>query len=221
MSNKFEYYDILGILVPGSLLITWIPICFPSARELAVPEFPEAFAVVICTALAVFLGQVVQALASLAEPLLHRSWGGRPSDLALSGTLTKYLPQDSTDRIKRKLAETIGGTPSDRSLFLYAMQVTDGSGIGRVSRFNSLYAYHRGLLTTVALGLAMFIASMIFGSAAQWTWGQCLGVFASLFGLLVLIWYRTWQRGCYYAREVLLCAERVTKSEAAGKPSKE
>lgn len=214
MSDKFEYYDLLGILVPGSLLITWIPVCFPAAAELAVPQFPEAFGVVLCTAVAVFLGQMVQAVASLIEPLLHRSWGGRPSDLALAGTLTKYLPPDSAERIKRKLSEAIGGTPSERSVFLYAMQLTDGAGNGRVPRFNSLYAYHRGLLTTLGLGLILFACSVLWGAASKWSPGQCVGVLLGLVALFTLVWHRTKQRGCYYAREVLLCAERVVQSPA-------
>jgi hypothetical protein len=214
MSDKFEYYDLLGILVPGSLLIAWIPVCFPAVSELAVPGFPEAFGVVLCTAVAVFLGQMVQAVASLTEPLLHRSWGGRPSDLALAGTLPKYLPQDSSERIKRRLAEAMGGESSERSVFLYAMQLTDGAGIGRAPRFNSLYAYHRGLLTTLGLGLILFVCSMLWGAASKWTLGQCVGVFLGLGVLFALVWYRTKQRGCYYAREVLLCAERVAQSPA-------
>lgn len=214
MSDKFDYYDLLGILVPGSLLIAWIPLCFPSLAEMTVPEFPEAFGVVVCTAIAVFLGQMVQAISSLIEPLLHRSWGGRPSDLALAGTLPKYLPADSAARIKRKLSETIGGEPSGRSIFLYAMQLTDGAGIGRAPRFNSLYAYHRGLLTTIVLGLILFICSMLWGAASKWDFDQCLGVFLGLGAFLSLVWYRTKQRGCYYAREVLLCAERMAPSSA-------
>jgi len=210
VSEKFDHYDLFGILVPGILLFCWIPICFPDATHLASTlNFPEAFSVVVCTAVAVFLGHLVQAIASLIEPFLYWTWGGRPSDRALAGTLVKYLPKDSAERIKVRLAEVVGGTPSERSVFLHAMQVSDGASVGRVARFNSLYAYHRALLALIALDLVLFFASMIWGAAKGWSWPQRVGVLSVLLLLLILFWNRTRQRACYYVREVLFTAERI------------
>ena len=224
MSDKFDYYDLLGVLVPGLLLICWVPFCFPEAAQLvAGTKFPEAFSVVLCTAIAVFMGHVIQALASLVEPFLYRTWGGRPSDTALAGTLSKYLPRDSAERIRKTLIEAIGREPSDRSIFLHAMQLSEGASVGRVARFNSLYAYHRSLLVLLTLGLILFLTSMIWGAARAWSWTHCIAVFVILFGLLVLFWNRTRQRACYYAREVLLTAERMHRDSAvtAAKSPKE
>jgi hypothetical protein len=215
MSEKLDHYDLLGILVPGLLLICWIPICFPDTTQLASSlRFAEAFTVVICTAIAVFLGHLIQAVASLVEPTLYRTWGGRPSDRALAGTLVKYLPKDAAERIKIRLVEVVGGAPSERSLFLHAMQVSDGASVGRVARFNSLYAYHRALLVLIAFNLLLFLASMLWGAANRWSWPQCVGVLSVLLLLLILFWNRTRQRACYYAREVLLTAERIHRDSA-------
>ena len=79
MTSKFNYYDILGVLVPGVLFSAWIPICFPDLAEITANwPFPEAFTVIVLTALAVFLGQIIQALGSIMEHALFKTWGGRP-----------------------------------------------------------------------------------------------------------------------------------------------
>ena len=111
--------------------------------------------------------------------------------------------------MREKLKEAVGDTAEHHSLFLYAMQLTDGQDVGRVRRFNTLYAYHRALLVLVLLcGLTLGV-SMIWGVAAGWATGQkiCAGI--GILTLLVLIWHRAWQRACYYVREVLLTAERI------------
>jgi hypothetical protein len=50
MSDKFEFYDVLGILVPGSILLALIALSFPEITSaFASIGFPDAFAV-ICQA---------------------------------------------------------------------------------------------------------------------------------------------------------------------------
>ena len=208
MTSKFDYYDLLGILVPGVLLISWLPVCFPDAGWTGAEVFPEAFGVIALTALSVFLGQLVQAIGSMLEPALFKTWGGRPSDIALGGGLPKYLPADSAERIKKKLSTAAGGNGSNHALFLLAMQRADGQNSGRAQRFNSLYAYHRGLLVLIIVSFALLMASFICGAGKAWSIGSKLGIVLLFIGLLVLVWHRTRQRACYYVREVLHCAER-------------
>lgn len=218
MADKFDAYDLLGIIVPGALLLGWAAYCFPEAAA-GSPQvaFPEAFTFVLLTALAVFLGQIVQSLASLVEPVIHWTWRGRPSDVALRSGLKRYLPAETSRRIKRKLQEAIGRDSEDHSLFLYAMQQTDGRDVGRVRRFNSLYAYHRALLVLSAVGALMLGGAMIWGWAAVWRWQSKAAAAAAFVLLIWLVWYRAWQRACYYVREVLLTAERLLDDEKKGK----
>ena len=210
MMEKFDLYDLLGTIVPGTLVLGWTVACFPElATWFSQVQFPEAFTVVVLTALAVFVGQLVQAVASLVEPAIYRTWGGRPSDAALDKGLKGFLPENSAERIKGKLQEAVGRSAERHSLFLYSMQLSDGQDIGRARRFNTLYAYHRGLLVLVVFCGVMLGAAMIWGQAAAWPTGQKLAAGAVVLLLMVLIWYRAWQRACYYVREVLLTAERV------------
>lgn len=217
MSDKFEYYELFSIFIPGTLLVGLIPFCFPAiAPSVSNTGFPDAFVVIILTASAVFLGQLVQAIASLVEPALFWTWGGRPSNRALTDGIPHYMPVDSAKRIRTKLQQRIGVEATTHALFLFAMQRSDGADIGRARRFNSLYAYHRGLVVLVVVVTGMLALSMQWGRAAQWDCGlKTLSLI--VMGLLaVLMWYRAKQRAFYYVREVLHTSERVLDDKKEG-----
>ncbi len=109
MESKFDYYDVLGNLVPGTLLVCWACVCFPSAAALlADVPLPDAFQFVALTALAIFTGHMIQAVGSLVEPLLHRTWGGQPSGRALGEGLGRYLPPEKAALVAARLADRFG-----------------------------------------------------------------------------------------------------------------
>lgn len=216
MTDKMEFYEIMGVIVPGSLLVLVVPVAFPALATLLAPSsFPDAFKVIVLIALAIFFGQAILAVGSLLEPPLHWTFGGRPSDRALEAGLgPRYLPPDSAKRIKARLAEATGPGASERSLFLYAMRVGEAAQGSRVSRFNGLYAYHRSLLVLLLASLSVLASSLIWGAASSWTWQQAAVATAVLLALVALFWYRTKQRAYYYVREVLFTAEHVIMQKA-------
>ena len=217
MTNKLELYDILGVLVPGALVVYLIPTCFRAPTELSsATRFPDAFLVIALTALAVFVGQLIQALGSSLEPVLYWTWGGKPSKTALeTGLGDRYLPADAANRIRGKLQAAVGSDQSATSLFLFAMQRAEGAAGSRASRFNALYAYHRALLVLAGLAIILFIAAMEWGAFAPWSPATKALLLLANAALLALLWYRTKQRSFYYVREVLLTAERVLDDRSA------
>jgi len=119
------------------LFPTFLPFCFPAILAIgAMPHFPDAFWVVALTVLAVFLGQILQAISSLLEPVLFWSWGGRPSDRALTKGLKGYLPKDAANAIKQTL--DTAARSNGHGTFLFAMQKADSSERTRTPRFNAL-----------------------------------------------------------------------------------
>lgn len=215
MTEKLDIYDVLSTIVLGVLLVCAVPVCFPTVLHTQTPKYPDAFAVIALTAVSWVAGQLVQALSSLIEPVLFRTFGGAPSERALNGTLpTRYLSKPESARIKEKLLAAMGDPEaSNASVFRYATHRTEGAGTGRTARFNALYAYHRGLLTTVLLLFVMLVVSGQSGSA--WSLNVRWGLACGTAVILLLCWIRTKQRGFYYAREVLGAAERVLDEAAA------
>ena len=211
MAEKFDIYDVLAVLVPGTMLLCAAALFFPeAAKEATIQGFPQAFSVIALTAAAMFLGQLVQALVSWAEPVLEWSWGGRLSERALSqGLGERYFPQECANRISARLTAALGVESATRSKFVFALQMAETSGNGRVGRFNALYAYHRALFFMVFISLLLLIMSSIWGHAGTWPITTRIGSIICGCLLAALLWHRTRQRGIYYVREVLYTTERL------------
>ncbi len=208
MVEKLNFYDLVGVLIPGVIMTAVLPLLFPKiVAFLPLSFFPEAFSVIILVGVAFFFGQVIQAFGSLAEPLLFWTWGGRPSESIISGKAISYLPKDSATRIDCALKKAIGRDAAKRSVFLYAIQLSL-SVPSRSQRFQGLYAYHRSLLVTSLSMGALTAMSAKWGSFAGMGHVGLAVVFGSLLLLCFLLWHRTRQRAYYHAREVLLAAER-------------
>lgn len=209
--DKLSIYEVLSWVVPGTLLLGIIGILFPDcAKAVSAMPAPEAFKVAFLAALAIFVGQIAQAIASATEPLLHWTWGGRPSEIAMSrGLGDRYFPKDSGVRIRGVLSRAVSGETSDRSLFLYAMQRAEHVSDSKAKAFNAHYAYNRVMLTLAIVILVAFTVAWLAGAVAHITRGQALAAMIPLVALCVLLWHRTRQRAYYYVREVLLVAERL------------
>lgn len=217
MLDKFEPYDFLGVLIPGVLLAYWLPVCFPQTVEMvAVAGFPETIDVIGFTAVAIFFGHLIQAVASLLEPFLHRTWGGKPSERALNGGLgDRYLSETAGRRIRRCLTEHAADDSSHQDLFRIAMAHANGATGSRSERFNTLYGYHRALVVVVAVATLLFVASRWWGAAAAWPEARFWTFVVALLGILGLVWHRARQRAFHYVGETLHVAERVLKPSAA------
>jgi hypothetical protein len=220
MTDKFEMYDVLSVLIPGTLLVGLIPLCFPAVVHVTEAKFPSAFAVLLLTGLAVFLGFIVQALSSFIEPLLEYSWGGRPSRRIFSeGLGLRYLGIDEANRVKQKLVLAAGPGQSDTAIFRYASQLSDAASVGRCTRFNGLYAYHRSLLTATMVSILLFSTSIEWGAAVGLSMGRVCLLLIGACLLTVLLWHRTKQRSLYFAAEILLTSERVLDDLARANPA--
>ncbi len=217
MTQKFDFYDILAILIPGILLLVWIAVCFPAVGVITQSsDLPPGFASLALTALAVFLGQLVQSLASLLEGFLFWTWGGRPSDQAFDRGIDRYLPDRDAQRIRARLEKALGdedATP--QSLFLHAASLAGTEASSRATLFQSHYAYHRGLVIWALLAGLILTASTFSGEAATWSRGLLFAASAFLLMNLLLFWHRAKQKSFYYVREVLITADRVME-QASG-----
>lgn len=217
MVEKLDVYDLLSTLVLGAILMTWVPMWFPEILHIETPEYPDEFKVVVLVCLALIVGNVIHALANLAIRIAEGRTGKPPTEIALERGLGRYFPIDTAHRIKSKLRSIVGEKASDRSLTLYAIQRTDAAGVGRVARFNGLYAFHTGFAVALAIMLVVFLASMIWGSAREMGIIGRILMIAGLLSLTVLILYRAKQRAYYYASELFLTVERVIDEGAEAK----
>src|SRR5262249_4204184 len=150
---------------------------------------------------------------------LYLTWlwkrGVRPSEFCLQHGLDGYLPLDSANRIKGKLAAVVGANAEDRSIFLYALQQAESAANQRVTVFNALAAYHRALFMLTAIAVGISVALVCGWGPQSWSKETRWGMLICFLLLFLLFWHRTKQRAFYYVREVLLTAERVIDQKPA------
>lgn len=214
-SDKFGLYETLGVLVPGVLLAYSVLVLFPEVNGI-VATSNSAINAGAFAAVSVFAGQMVQALASFAEPLLFRLWGGKPSERALENGLgDRYFSSSSAARLREKLTAVLNRPdcrPQD--LFLYAMRRANAAGASRVEAFNAQFAYHRSLLVLSACVLVGIILSRCFGVLSTAPKRIVVAAVAADVVAFTILMIRTRQRAFYYVREVLLTAEHSLDTES-------
>ena len=163
MVEKLDFYDVVGMLVPGALLVFVVAILFPSiSLYVAATGLPDSFVAAGLLALAFFAGQLLQAIGSECEGLLYSMWGGNPREMAFEGKLPKrYLAEDAASRITERLRREYGQDETDGSLFLRAVGLANGRTGARHERFNALYAYHRGCVALMAVSMLLDRKSVV------------------------------------------------------------
>ena len=211
MIEKLRLYDFLSGLIPGVLLVTAISVLFPQTATILDINLPREFVVISYVAVSMVAGLLIQTIGSLFEPTLFKMFGGKPSDLALAGKLgDSYLPAEDATRIKNTLLKYFGADASERSIFLRSISVVESLDSSKAKDFNAQYAYLRSIATLLISILTLLLLSHFFESAIRnyfWLSTVILAVLTLLFS------WRAWQRGAYYAREVLLMAEREFSKE--------
>ena len=217
MKDKLDYYDFFGIVIPGVTLLVgaWV-LLQVAGFGVVVPSVPQSIAFTAFLIIGIVVGHLNQTLASVLEPVYEWTWGGKPSDQLL-GEKRRFRGFDVADGLRVRdllLSRMQMNHGADEtsisvgSLFSYAMRLVNKTGYPRVARFNALYAYHRGMLTSLlclmAISLVLLVRVWVVSGEVPWPWG---GILVCMLGACVLVWYRTRQRGYYFVREVLWMAE--------------
>lgn len=230
MVEKFNYYDAIAHLIPGTIGCLFL---FYTLDLLGIvlpkPDVGSLGDVGIGIAVAYTVGQLLQSLASTLEPLYYGLWGGKPSV-----RLLEIKSRQFTDQQRRQLIGQLVGffkveekCPEDRKgardfyqrLFERCMALCVRNKLGRVDAFNAVYGFHRVLLTTFVLGFVTNITIWILHH-----FGHMDIPPAKIHLLTVLIVltatgtaieiFRARKRAYYYAREVLWMASDYVRAGA-------
>ena len=183
---NFRFYDILSHLVPG--FIVYVALLHYLSIDFKI-EF-----VVPATAIAFIIGYYINALSSWAEDLYQWTWGGKPSDNLLRNNDIWKVRFYQSKKVRELLAnETDKNNPSYDELFNIAMRYANNSGNNRIGEFNASYAFSRVVLTT----------SVIISILTLIKYYYIIWLYPIAFLIIIMSWYRSKQRGYYYAKEVL------------------
>ncbi len=204
MVDKLEFYDLLSVVVPGTILVAWVPMCWPELLTIDHPSFPDAFTVILLIALSLAAGQLAQTISSYLEKISDWTFKGKASSLLMKKKL-QLVSAELTDRVRAKINLHAGSELSDDSAFLYAQEQARSVAHSRVERFNAIYAFNRNMIGVTLIMIINFCFSMSYGGVEYWPYREVL---LGLLGFVLIVqWFRARRRAEYHAREVLVTCE--------------
>jgi len=140
---KFDPYEYIGVIVPGSVLVLALALIFPQM----LPSITSSLTLGdlgLMVILAFIAGHFVQAGGNLWEAIVWGALGGMPTSTVFKAN-SKLLTSDQRARLEAKLTDDYGAEASNgltigrgpmRELFV---QVRQHGNIDRIEKFNRNY----------------------------------------------------------------------------------
>ncbi len=197
--NKPTFYEQLGIVIPGSVLLFGLLLLFPDRLEWVTEHAVSIGQLGIFILLSYAAGQAVAAIGNVGESLLWRIAGGMPSDWVIKSETILISPQQY-DLLEAKVRSHLRVTvtsirgleqkvwrPISRQLHAH---VARHGKLDRIETFNGNYGLNRGLAASC------FLLAVVAAVISKW-----VAVTALLF-LSCIYAYRAYRFGVHYAREL-------------------
>lgn len=201
--RQFDFYEFVGVIVPGAVFLTGVALAWPDGSPLERIGDLSIGGLGLGVILAYAAGHLVQAVGNMVEKAWWWAWGGMPSDWPRSGSHTLIAPHQVSqleERVRTLLHQPdFKLSPTGRHDWysivrqVYAAVAGD-SRSSRVDVFNGNYGLCRGLA-------ASFLTLIPSVALIHWPgWGMVAGL-AIAAGIAL---YRMHRFGVHYGREVFV-----------------
>jgi hypothetical protein len=199
--QKMSFYEQLGIVIPGSVLVFGMVLYYPAMQLLTAKDSFSVGELGLFVLIAYAAGHLIAAIANALEKLFWEILGGMPTDW-ITRDPPALLSVPQVENVRSRLAtrlniqlDAIAGLDRKKwwpiSRQIYADVAKNGKS-DRIDTFNGNYGLNRGLaaaclvLAVVALAHRDFMISM----------GLCAA--AAIYA------YRAYRFGVHYGRELYL-----------------
>lgn len=217
--SRFTYYDFVGVLAPGALLLGGLLLVFGTfdvaglAEDISLGGFGLAVIVGYVT------GQMAQAGGAMLERGYWKAWGGRPSDWLRTGRHELLSPVQRR-ALEARLRPVLGldvespirEMPGQAWRNVVSQMGAAVAAEGRAARLEIFNANY-GLMRGVAVVLLVLAVAVIAAGHSSWL---SLGLFA----LVVIAVSRMHVLSVHYARELFVQFLQLParRSDDAGRP---
>jgi len=202
--RNLDFYEFVGILLPGVVLLAIAGLVFPEAKDEAVGQNISAGEFGLATLIAYVLGHLVQGIGNVIETVWWKGWGGMPTDWVRSGKhrliaeVQRQLLEPALRKLLRNDSFELKQDIDSGQWYSITRQVYGFvSAAGRAQRidiFNGNYGLCRGVAAALLVSLAIV-------SVKDWAnWRAEL----LLLGLAALAIYRMHRFGVRYGRELFV-----------------
>ena len=210
MSSKFDAYEMIGVITPGSIVLFGLALLFPDLKALFFAQGFSLGDLGLFLVLSFVAGHLIQAVGNLLETAVWTAFGGMPTDWLIEKP-EKLIHQTQIDRLRQAVQSEFGCDLQQAEAAEWAPIVTEmyaavqaQGDTGRIDSFNRTYGLMRGV--TAALGLLAVIALIVTWPA--WKPAALVAVGALIAG------YRMIRFGKRYGRELVVAYLRVVASRS-------
>lgn len=213
--KKLTFYEQVGIVIPGSVLLFGLLFFFPTLKELLAKDGISVGQLGIFVLLSYAAGHLIAAFGNAGENIFWWFFGGMPSDWVIKEKTTLISDEQRAqlpDKLKARLGITVAKIAGlDRKQWfpisrqMYADIDRNGKR-DRIETFNGNYGLNRGLSAG-----CLVLACVAFLSG-DWPVGLGLLVLCGIYA------YRMYRFGKHYGRELYM--QFLTMSDTPGKPPK-
>jgi hypothetical protein len=198
--KKLSFYEQIGIVIPGSVLLFGIVAMQPDLRGFFTKDGISVGGLGVFLLLAYAGGHLVAAFGNIIEVGLWAPFGGMPSNWVttddprlLSEQQIALLETNVRGRLNLEVAAVRGmDKKSWNKLFQHLYRDVLAHGPGRTETFNGNYGLNRGL-ACATLALAAYV---LIAMPQHWHAAVALGAVAGIY------LYRAYRFGVHFAREV-------------------
>src|SRR4029453_7263377 len=199
--QKLSFYEQIGIVIPGSVLVFALVLYYPQLQILTAKDGISVGELGLFVLIAYAAGHLIAAIANALEGLFWGILGGMPSDWVTRDPPALLSPQQIENlrtKIATRLDVTIDRMPGlDKKTWLpisrqiFADVVKNGKP-DRIDTFNGNYGLNRGLASACLVLVLVALAHL------DWMIGLGLFLAAAIYS------YRAYRFGVHYARELYL-----------------
>lgn len=201
--TKLSFYELTGIVIPGSVLLFGLVLLFPELRSIFASDSISVGGLGLFVLVAYAAGHLIAAIGNLVETVFWYFFGGMPSNWItfagqnlISDQQIEQIAERISQRLDLRISSIKGMAVGEWKPFfgqIYRDVLTNNPG--RIETFNGNYGLNRGLSAAV---LAVAIASLI-SRPDRWALAIGLGAISATY------LYRMYRFGVHFAREVYHC----------------
>ena len=100
MSSKFDAYEIIGVITPGSILLFGLALLFPDLKALFFAEGFSLGDLGLFLVLSFVAGHLIQAVGNLLEVVVWKGFGGMPTDWLIANP-DKLIHESQVERLRQ------------------------------------------------------------------------------------------------------------------------
>lgn len=209
MSSKFDAYEVIGVIAPGSILLFGFALLFPDLKALFFAQGFSLGDLGLFLVLSFVAGHLIQALGNVLEMIVWTPLGGMPTTWLIKKP-ERLIQASQTDRLRQLMrtnfdcelaqAPAREWTPIVRELYAAVRAKGDTA---RIDAFNRTY----GLMRAMTAALVLLAATTLIVSWPDWEAAAFVALAALLAG------YRMIRFGKHYGRELVVMYLRAAAPE--------